>query len=831
MKISYNWLKDYVDHPLSPDALGEALTMSGLELEEAETLGASLDGVVVGRVLEVGPHPNADRLTLCRVDLGNGEPVQIVCGAPNVAAGQKAPVATVGTTVMMASRENPGEKVAVKLKKAKIRGEVSMGMICAEDELGLSDDHSGIMVLDEDAAVGQPFETYLSGHGIAAHDTVLDLAITPNRPDAISHLGVARDVATLTETPLTRPAVTLPEHGGAAAEQVAVEIECPQECPRYVGILVRGVEIKESPAWLKQRLTAIGLRPRNNIVDITNYVMYECGQPLHAFDFDQIAGQKIIVRLTEDEHTFTTLDSKERTLPKGTIMICDAEREVAVGGIMGGENSEVTDATTNVLIEAAYFDPSTVRRASKLIRAGDQRGLSTDASYRFERGVDADGQVWAAARAAQLMVELGGGELVPGMVDAHPLKPEHRVLPLRLARIGKILGVEVPKDEVVRILTALGFAVTDDGERLHCTVPTYRPDVEREIDLIEEVARIYGYDNIPEPTHTPLPSFLPRPTPAERLRRATLALLNGQDYRELYTNSLLSKTVAERFNHPMLASAVRTGPVVETLNPISREMTTMRPSLLPGMLDVMAFNQNHGQEALRFYEIGHVFHRTDREDVTVTGYAEHTSILIAASGPEAPVGWDRKPHTVDFFDLKGTVEALVEALRLPDVVMTPVYEATPLTAYHLAVTSGGAHLGVVARLSDAVADTFDLKAPTYFAELDWTNTAALAAPHLERPYQTVSRHPLAVRDIAVAVRRDQAVGPMIETIEEAGRPLLRDVGVFDLYKGKNIDADKKSVAFSLRFGADRTLTDTDVDERVAAIVEQLAQRYEAVLRR
>ena len=830
MKISYNWLKDYVDHPLSPDALGEALTMSGLELEEAETLGASLDGVVVGRVLEVGPHPNADRLTLCRVDLGNGEPVQIVCGAPNVAAGQKAPVATVGTTVMMASRENPGEKVAVKLKKAKIRGEVSMGMICAEDELGLSDDHSGIMVLDEDAAVGQPFETYLSGHGIAAHDTVLDLAITPNRPDAISHLGVARDVATLTETPLTRPAVTLPEHGGAAAEQVAVEIECPQECPRYVGILVRGVEIKESPAWLKQRLTAIGLRPRNNIVDITNYVMYECGQPLHAFDFDQIAGQKIIVRLTEDEHTFTTLDSKERTLPKGTIMICDAEREVAVGGIMGGENSEVTDATTNVLIEAAYFDPSTVRRASKLIRAGDQRGLSTDASYRFERGVDADGQVWAAARAAQLMVELGGGELVPGMVDAHPLKPEHRVLPLRLARIGKIIGVEVPKDEVVRILTALGFAVTDDGERLHCTVPTYRPDVEREIDLIEEVARIYGYDNIPEPTHTPLPSFLPRPTPAERLRRATLALLNGQDYRELYTNSLLSKTVAERFNHPMLASAVRTGPVVETLNPISREMTTMRPSLLPGMLDVMAFNQNHGQETLRYYEIGHVFHRTDREDVPVTGYAEHTSLLIVASGPEAPAGWDRKPPPIDFFDLKGTVEALIETLRLPDVAMTPSYEATPLTAYHLAVTSGGVHLGIVARLADALAEAYDLKAPAYFAELDWTRVVALAAPHLERPYQAISRYPVAGRDIAVVVRRDQAVGPMVETIEAAGRPLLRQVRVFDLFEGKGIEPGKKSVAFSLRFGTDRTLTDAEVDERVAAIVEQLSQAYQAELR-
>jgi len=831
MKISYNWLKDYVDHPLSPDDLGEALTMSGLELEDAESLGMSLDGVVVGRVLEVKAHPNADRLTVCRVDLGNGTPVQIVCGAPNVAAGQKAPVATVGTTVMMASREQPGEKAPFTLKKTKIRGELSEGMICAEDELGLSDDHSGIMVLSEEADVGQPFAAYLSGQGIAAQDTVLDLAITPNRPDAISHIGVARDVATLTETPLTRPAVTLPEHGGAAAEQVAVEIECPEQCPRYVALLVRDVEIKASPAWLKQRLTAIGLRPRNNIVDITNYVMYECGQPLHAFDFDQIAGQTIIVRLTDGEHPFTTLDSKARTLPGGTIMICDAEREVAIGGIMGGENSEVTDATTNVLIESAYFDPSTIRRAAKLIRTGDQRGLSTDASYRFERGVDADGQVWAAARAAQLMVALGGGELVPGMVDAHPLKPEHRVLPLRLSRIEKILGIDVPKDEVVRVLTSLGFAVAQgEGQTLHCTVPTYRPDVEREIDLIEEVARIYGYDNIPEPSHTPLPSFLPRPRPAERLLRTMQTLLNGLGYRELYTNSLLSKQQAERFNHPVLSSAALAGPVVETLNPISQEMTTLRPSLLPGMLEVMRFNQNHGQHVLRFYEVGHVFHRTDRDEVLVPGYAEHTSVLLATSGPDAAVGWDRKPRTVDFFDLKGAVEALLEALHLPDVVMTPSYEATPLTAYHLTVTSGGTPLGIVARLAEPLAEAFDLKTPAYFAELDWTTAAALAAPHLERPYQAVSRYPVADRDIAVVVRSDQAVGPMVETIEQAGRPLLRQVGVFDLYEGERIASDKKSVAFALRFGADRTLKDAEVDERVAAIVKQLGLAYEAVLR-
>ncbi len=799
--------------------------MSGLELEEAETIGASLDGVVVGHVLSAEQHPNADRLTLCQVDLGNGEPVQIVCGAPNVAAGQKAPVARVGTTLMLPSRDKPGEKVAIKLKKAKIRGEVSMGMICAEDELGLSDDHTGIMVLDDDAPIGQPFDAFLQSQGIITQDTALDLAITPNRPDAISHLGVARDVAALTEVALKRPEVTVPTAGGAVAEEVTVKIECPEACHRYVALLVRGITIKESPDWLKKRLTAIGLRPINNIVDITNYVMYECGQPLHAFDFDQLAGATIIVRQATGGEKFTTLDSKEHMLPAGTVLICDAERPVALGGMMGGENSEVSDTTTNVLIESAYFDPSITRKAAKTL------GLSTDASYRFERGVDADGQAWAAARAAELMVALGEGELVSGMVDAHPTKPQQPVLPLRLSRIAAIMGIDIPRDEVIRILTVLGFGVAEsEGETLHCTVPTYRPDVEREIDLIEEVARIYGFDNIPEPAHTPLPHFSPRPRPADQIRQVTQAFLGGNGYRELYTNSLLSKEEAEHFNHPSLSTPTTTGPVVETLNPISQTMTTLRPSLLRGMLQVMGFNQNHGQEVLRFYEFGHVFHKTDREDVLVPGYAEHEAFIMALSGPDAPDSWDHKTRPVDFFDLKGDVEVLLETLRLPNITMTPSYDATPLTAYHLTVASGRTPLGIIARISDALAETLDLKTPVYYSEFDWSTVVTLATPQLARSYAAISRYPVVDRDIAIAVERSQPVGPMIETIEKAGRPLLRTVHVFDLYEGKGIAADKKSVAFSLRFGADRTLKDAEVDKRIAKIVAQLSTEYQAELR-
>ena len=844
MNISHSWLKEYVEHDLTPEALGEALTLTGLELEGIEHLGTALDGVVVGHVRRVRPHPNADRLTLCDVDLGDGAPVQIACGAPNVAEGQKVPVATVGTTLLLPDRNDPTRRVPVTIKKAKLRGETSNGMICSEDELGLSDDHSGILVLEADAAPGTPFADYLAARSIPAADAVLDLVITPNRPDATSHLGVARDVAAKQDLPLLVPEVALPEPGGEAAEAVTVEIDCPEACRRYVALVVRGVRVGESPAWLKQRLTAVGLRPRNNVVDVTNYVMYECGQPLHAFDLAQIAGAKILVRQAAGGERFTTLDSKEHTLPEGAVMIADAERDVAIGGIMGGENSEVTDATTDVLIESAWFDPSITRQTARAL------GMMTDASYRFERGVDADGQVWAAARAAQLIAELGGGRVASGMVDAHPAPPEPRTLTLRLARIERILGVAVPEQDTVRILTALGFEVEEEepldviAEQLmegrtpetvavepvlRVRVPTYRPDVEREIDLIEEVARIYGFDRIPAPTHTPLPSQTPRGRPEAALELRLRTLMVGRGYREIYTNSLLRTDEAERFNLAALAGPAH-GPVVETLNPISLEMAALRPSLLPGALRVMQFNANHGQEALRFFELGHVFHRTDRGDVPVPGYAEHEALLVALSGPATPRAWDHSPRTADLFDLKGDVEALLERLGVPAVRLEPVYEATPATAHHLAVHAGGVPVGVLARLSDAMADAYDLKAPAFFAELNWSVLARLAAPHLLQTYTPVSRFPVVDRDLAVVVRRDEAVGPMLATIRQAGAPLLREADVFDLYEGEHIEEGRKSIAFALRFGAERTLTDEEVNDAVAAILRRLQAAHGAILR-
>lgn len=828
MKISYNWLREYAPVAAAPEELAEVLTMGGLEVESVVRIGSPLDGVVVGRVLETRPHPNADRLTLCDVDLGDGNHLQIACGAPNVASGQHVPVATVGTTLMLPGRAHAEEREPVTIEKVKLRGETSEGMICAEDELGLSEDHSGIMVLPEDAPVGRPLAEYLRASGVEPADAVFDVSLTPNRPDAASHVGVARDAAALTGTPLTIPEADPPPDGRETAGLIAVDIEAPEACPRYVAAIVRGVTVKDSPPWLKARLSSVGLRPRNNVVDVTNFVLQELGQPLHAFDLGELRGRRMRVHQTADATSFVTLDGRERALPPGTLMIADAERDVAVAGVMGGANSEVTGSTTDVLVESAYFDPSTIRRAAKAI------GAQTDASYRFERGVDRDGQVRAALRAASLIAELGGGVVTAGVVDAHPVPFEPTRIDVRLARIEALLGVHVADDEASAFLRSIGFVVEplqrDGAPVLRCTVPSYRPDVEREVDVIEEVVRLFGYDNIPEPSRSTTPREAPRTQPADGLRRHARSYLSSIGYREIYTNSMLPRAMAERFNRRVLTGDAAAGDVVETCNPISREMAVLRPSLLPGALQVMAFNRNHGQHVLRFFEFGRVFHATERRDTTVEGYAEHESFLLAASGMQAPSGWDTAERSIDFFDLKGVVTALLESLHVPSLHMAPLDEASDLTPSYLDVMSEDVRIGVIALLADEVAGSFDLDEPVYVAELDWGKAVSLGAPHVDRTYRPVSRHPTAERDIALIVDRSVAAGAMLETIRSAAGELLQGVELFDLYEGEHAGPRRKSLAFTLRFGADRTLTDDEVEGRVTAIVDALGREHDATLR-
>lgn len=847
MKLSYAWLSEYVEHGLSPEALADTLTMLGLEVEGLEQHGPGLAGVVVGHVLEVRPHPNADRLVLCDVDLGEGEPVQIVCGAPNVAAGQRVPVATVGATLMLPSRTT-GEPEPVTIARATLRGEASSGMICSEAELGLGEEHGGILVLEDDAEAGQPFEAYLARHGRLERDATLDVALTPNRPDAASHIGIARDVAAVTGQALRLPEVAVPEAGGEAAEAVAVEIEAPEACGRYVGILVRGVTVGPSPAWLQRRLEAVGLRPINNVVDATNFVMYEVGQPLHAFDLALLAGgeaheARIIVRQAEAPEPFVTLDGAERTLPAGTLLIADAERAVAVAGVMGGANSEVGPATRDVLIESAYFDPVAVRTAARAL------GLQTDASYRFERGVDPCGQAWAAARAAALIAQVAGGEVVPGMVDAHPRPVKPRRLTLHPRRIEEVLGVAVPEREAERLLTAIGFELDEGGmaealaERARksglvplaqgevgrlVTVPTFRPDVEREIDLIEEVARLYGYDRIPAPAQAPIPLTPPRPDREARLRERAERLLTGLGFREIYTNSLLPAATAEALATPSI-TGLEMGAAV-TANALSREMAALRPSLLPGLLAATAHNQNRGAGALRFFEMGHVYGRADGLPGPIPGYHEHAALGIGLSGPAQEAGWDAPEREADFFDLKGVVAHLLAGLGLEDVEEIPEPEADEHTAYRLALASEGRRIGLLARVSDALAEASDLRRPLFFAEIHWEALAEVLLARPEARYRPIPRTPTLERDLAVTVERAVPVGPMLRTVRAAGGALLRRVRVFDLYEGERIGAGKKSVAFALRFGAEQTLTDEAADRQVRRIVAALEREHGAQLR-
>ena len=824
MKISANWLREYVDHGRSVDELSEQLTMAGLEVEEVEHIGPHIEGVVIGHVLEVGKHPNADRLTICSVDLGDSEPVQIICGAKNVAAGQKVPVAPTGTTLRLPSKEGDGTRTPVKIKKTKIRGEISLGMICAEDELGLSEDHSGIMVLDADATIGSSLEDYLRGKDVPLADAAIDIAITPNRPDAVCHLGVARDIAAINQTPLQIPTTSATLQPNDSAAAFTVSVDAPEGCPTYAAILVRNVEIKESPVWMQQRLKAVGLRPRNNIVDITNYVMYELGQPLHAFDFDQIAGATINVHETTAETKFTTLDDVERELPPGTLMIADGDRDVAIAGVMGGQNSEVTDDTTNVLIESAYFDPTQIRKTAKGLQ------LQTDASYRFERGIDPTGQLRAAARAAELMAKLAGGTIIPECSNANPLPYEARFASLRPARVEHVLGLHVPTKTIVRLLTSIGFKVNEDGGQLFCQIPPFRPDVAREIDIIEEVARLVGYDSIPEPKRSYVPNHTASIAPQRKLREQTGELLMALGYREVVTNSMLSHDLAEAYCDSILPGARFGGEVVDTLNPVSREMATLRPSVLPGVIRVASHNQNRGKASLKYFEFGNTQMRVQTDHSIVENYTERECLLVLAAGQEGSPGWDTGARSSDIFDLKGIAEAVLSSVDLPDVRFEPVYEASKISTQHIDIYSGKVKIGVLGQLSDNVAKDSDLRGQVFFLEVDWSSVSSIAAPYMRKRYEAFSRHPIVDRDIAVTVSRNEAVGPMVADIKTAAGQLLQSVRVFDLYAGDQIEANLKSVAFAMSFGADRTLRDEEVDDEVNRIISSLEKNHGAKLR-
>jgi phenylalanyl-tRNA synthetase beta chain len=810
MKISCNWLADYLAGSYSPEQLAERITLAGLEVEEIIQTNKPLPGVVIGKVLDVQRHPDADRLTVCRVDIG-AEVSQIICGAPNVAVGQTVAIATVGTTLPIKDKEgNP-----LVLRKAKIRGVESAGMICAEDELGLGDDHSGIMVLDSALPLGESFDKAMG----RSSDHVLEVSLTPNRPDATCHLGVARDLSAVFDVDLVDPRTSIVESQSVAGTsykvvdshpEMSIEIRNPELCHRYVGVLVDGVTIAPSPQWLQDRLKAIGLRPLNNVVDATNYVLHELGQPLHAFDFDLVAGKKIIVQAFDHEVAFTTLDSQARKVPAGSLFICDGERPVALAGVMGGENSEVTVATKRILIESAWFEPTSIRRTSKTL------ALQTDASYRFERGIDPAGALSAAMRCAQIIADIAGGNIDGRVLDVHPIKPKKVSVALRHNRLVSVVGVDPGKDAIVRILGRLGFVVSANDTGWDVVVPTWRPDVEREIDLIEEVARIFDYNKIPTPEHV---SYVkPAAYPAwELFLQKVRGLAKSMNFREIQTISLLPDPMAVHF--------VSAEDQVRTLNPISQDQAVLRPDLRFGFLRTAAYNFNRDASGVALFEIGNVFTRAG-ESTWIKGINEETHLLLGVSGLRQEAAWNEPAAAWTITDLKSRVSTFFTRLGLSD------------SDINAAVLNDGLSWSIneytIAQLHIASADlkkAFDLKQDAWTVEINLSKLEPMISALGTKVFQAIPKFPSIEYDAAFIVDASVSALDLEVDIREICGSILQRISVFDVYEGKGVGDDKKSIAYRMTFiDKTKTLTISDVDPIIKNVVKRLEQRHNASLR-
>lgn len=801
MKISYNWLKEFIDLDLSPEETAEKLTLIGLEVEEVTQFGSKLEGVVVGEVLDVSDHPNADRLRICQVDIGLQQN-QIICGADNVAAGQKVPVATVGTTLPVET--DNGEPFTIR--KAKLRGEKSNGMICAEDELGLGDDHSGIMVLDNNLKPGTPLYEAIDLY----QDNIIDIEITPNRPDATCHLGVARDLAAALDLELTKPFEIDFEEADQLGD-ISIEIETPEKCHRYVGKLVKGVTIEESPDWLQNRLKAVGIRPVNNVVDITNYVMFELGQPLHGFDADTIKGNKIVVKDFDEEIEFETLDHVERSCSAGTLFICDGEEPVAIAGVMGGVDSEVGDNTTNVLIESAYFDPASIRKTAK------EQMLQSDASYRFERGIDPQLQRIAAERAAELMAEIAGGSIEEACTDEHPIKAEPQKLTLRKSYVNKLLGTEFSIEEIEDLLHGLELELLKkNDDTLTYEIPTFRPDLEREVDLIEEVGRLFDYNNIPTPKHGKFTS--PEPlTNWEILLDKTKKTAKGMQFREIYSNSLMPEKDAE-----LLGDLDN---MIHTLNPISTDMTTLRPSLLYGFLSSVAYNFNRKITQVRFFEIGNVFEKAG-EGTYHPNIGEQTNILFGLAGFKTTEHWKTDPVHYDVFDLKAPVESFLEQLDIYSVLNQHTDDNNILFYSYK-----DDEVGKIYEIPKKLRENYDIELPAFAAEFSLAKVRKVRQKVAMQQYEPVSKFPAFDFDFGVVVDAHIKAGDLLKTIEETAGNSLKELDVFDVFEGESLGKNKKSIAFRLSFlDKEKTLTIKDVEPIINKVLKVLENQYSAKLR-
>ncbi len=731
---------------------------------------------------------------------------EVVCGAPNVAAGQKVVVALIGAIIPHNQHDSEGKPFVIE--RAKIRGVESNGMICSEFELGLGKDASGILVLDEKAKVGTPLAKYLG-----QTDIIYEIGITPNRADCLSHIGVSREIGSLVNKKLKMPKIVLKENAAAASKSAKIEILDKEKCPRYSARVLRNVKISPSPKWLQDLLTSVGVRPINNVVDVTNYVLMETGHPLHAFDYDTLAGHRIIVKTAQDGEKFVTLDGKERTLTSETLMICDAQKPIAVAGVMGGANTEISNATTNILIEAAYFDPCNIRRTSKYL------GLSTEASYRFERGTDINITILAANRAAQMIQELAGGELLKGALDAYPKKRKLLIVKARISRINAIIGISLKKAQVVSLLKQIDLAAKSiSKDEILVTVPSFRNDIIEEIDIIEEVARVYGYNNIETKTHAAIDFSSNVRT--DLLQDEIRDYLIGSGFNEVLTIGLQDEATMSLAGKPL----------VKAINPVSEEMAALQTSLVPGALRIVKHNRNHGIKDLRLFEIGNIYLlNTDKAPNTLDAYHEEEHLLLVLSGHNAPVSYGSSSRDVDILDLKGEVTALLSKFCLDNHRFIYYDYQESLSEPCIGIEINGAYAGFFGRIRIQIADKLGIDEPVFVCELKiraindgWAR---------DRKFSSLPKFPGVTRDLAFTIEAALPQKTVEDVIRKVGQPLCTNVVLFDMYSGQQTGIEKKSLAYALEFQSpDRTLTDTEIDNALKKIIEAVRRQCNGVLR-
>ena len=813
MKLSYNWLKEYLKCDLTPQEVADAMTAIGIEVdgvEEQEQIPGGLAGVVVARVLTCEAHPDSDHLHVTTVDAGTGEPVTVVCGAPNVAAGQKVLFAQIGTVL-------PGD---FKIKKSKIRGIESFGMICAEDELGIGTDHEGIMVLPEEAVVGTPAKEYLK----LGTEAVIEYEITANRIDAASHWGVARDLYAwlrLNGRPceLVKPSVDAFREG--AGEGLPVEVRDSDGAPRYTGITLKGVKVGPSPEWLQQRLTSIGLRPINNIVDISNFVLFELGQPLHTFDAGKVGGGRVVVRRAAEGEIIRTLDGVERKLSARDMVIADTKVPMCIAGVFGGEDSGVTEATTDVFVESAYFDPASIRRTSK------SQTLQTDASFRYERGADPEIPIFALKRAVLLIQECAGGEVVGKICESYPKPYERKRIELDYARIERFAGQAIGHDTIENILTWLGYDFLEKrpGGAL-VAAPSYMVDVYRECDVVEEILRIYGYDNIALPHHMKMSvCATPKPDP-EAVRNAVSNFLAANGFVEIMNNSL---TKGDYYTGLQTFPAER---CVRIVNPLSQDLNVMRQTLVLGGLEVIAYNLNRQLSSLRTFEYGSVYSRlADKPGETLEGYEEHTCFTLMLTGtPEK--SWRAEPAKSDYFQLKGYLELLLRRYGAElDQLWT---EAAPSDIWaegmSYSLPGKGPQLAVMGTVNPALTRKFGIKQPVFAAEISWPALFALVKRD-KVAFSELPKFPAVRRDLALLLDESVSYADLRAAAFKQAKKLLRQVGLFDVYRGDKIPAGKKQYALSFVIqDPERTLTDQDTERLMERLLDTFKKDFGAQLR-